>query len=178
MGDRTGLVEYALPLSENAAEGATPRTFQVPCFFGLMHAGFGHLWRWVRGLTISLRENDTAEVFVAGSMYAAFDPNTTAGLIKVAEMPKDSGYIKRLSTEGLCMVPTEVGGSASTYFPDNLYRDGAATVGLRVRAAGGYANSGASAGAFATSANRAATTTYANCSSPLCFFVDDPTIEA
>ena len=152
MGDRTGLVEYTLPLSHNAAENTAPRTFQVPCFFGLMHAGYGHLWRWVRGLTISLRENNTAEVFVAGSMYAAFDPNTTAGLIKVAEMPKDSGYIKRISTEGLCMVPTEVGGSASTYFADYLYRNPATTVGLRVRAAGGSALNGAGAGAFATAA--------------------------
>ena len=178
MGDRTGLVEYTLPLSHNAAENTAPRTFQVPCFFGLMHAGYGHLWRWVRGLTISLRENDTAEVFVAGSMYAAFDPNTTAGLIKVAEMPKDAGYIKRISTEGLCMVPTEVGGSASTYFADYLYRNPVTTVGLRVRAAGGSANSGAFAGAFATYALSAASAAGADVSSPLCFFVDDPTIAA
>lgn len=179
MGDRTGLVEYSLPPSETAEDQDTPyKTFQVPCFLGLMHAGFGHLWRWVRGLTISLRENDTAEVFIAQSMAAAFDPNSTAGLLKVAEMPKTEGYIKRLSMEGLCCIPTEVGGSASTYFPDYLYRNAAATVGLRVRAAGGSAFNGASAGAFATYAGNAATSTGADCSSPLCFFVDDPTIEA
>lgn len=178
MGDRTGLVEYTLPLSHNAAENTAPRTFQVPCFFGLMHAGFGHLWRWVRGLTISLRENEPAEVFVAGSMYAEFNPNTTAGLIKVAEMPTAAGYIKRISAEGLCMIPTETGGSASTYFPDYLYRDAAATVGLRVRAAGGHASYGAPAGAFATNAYTAASDATADCSSPLCFFEDDPTIEA
>lgn len=40
-------------------------------------------------------------------------------------------------------------------------------VGLRVRAAGGNANNGANAGAFATNANNAASTTNANYSSPL-----------
>ena len=178
MGDRTGLVEYTLPLSHNAAENTAPRTFQVPCFFGLMHAGYGHLGRWVRGLTISLRKNDTAKVFVAGSMYAGFDPNTTAGLINVAEMSKDPGFIKCISTEGLCMIPTEVGGSASTYFADRLSRDLAVTVGLRVRAAGGFSDDIWGAGAFAATTNSAASAKGAYFSSPLCFFVDDPTIEA
>ena len=93
-------------------------------------------------------------------------------------MPKTEGYIKKLSTEGLCMIPTEVGGSASTYFPDYLYRNPADTVGLRVRAAGGRACNGATAGPFATGAYYTAALAYASCSSPLCVFVDDPTIEA
>lgn len=177
MGDRTGLVEYTLPQSHNAAKGTDPRTFQVPCFFGLMHAGFGHLWRWVRGLTISLGGNKPALIFVAGSMYAKFDPNTTVGLINVAEMSTEAGYIKCISAEGLCMIPTKTGGSASTYFPDYLYRE-YGTVGPRGRAAGGHASSGAVAGAFASYADYSSAGTYGSRTSPLCFFVDDPTIEA
>ena len=168
MGDRTGLVEYSIPASANAEDQTVPaRTFQVPCFFGLMHAGFGNLWRWVRGLIISLRENETAEVFVARSLYAGYDPNSTEGMIKVAEMPTTAGYIKRISMEGLCCIPTEVGGSSVTYFADWLYRNPPETVGLRVRAAGGSANNGTNAGPFATNTNNTATTANANYSSPL-----------
>ena len=178
MGDRTGLVEYTLPPSHNAAGNTVPLTFQVPCFFGLIHAGYGHLWRGVRGMTISLRNNDTAEVFVAGSMYATFDPNTTTGLIKVTEMSKDPGYIKRISTEGLCMVPTETGASTSTYFADYLYRVASTIVGLRVRTAGGHVTYGTKAGAFAAYMYTDYANSISTCSAPLCFFVDDPTIEA
>ncbi|MCM1380253.1 MAG: hypothetical protein NC190_09165, partial [Bacteroides sp.] len=149
MGDGTGVVEYHLP-AENTAENqeAPFMTFQVPCFFGLMHAGYGHLWRWVRGLTVSQTAGEKTEVYVAKSMAEAFNPNSVEGLLKVAECPQKEGYIKRVSTEGLCMMPTEVGGSASTFFPDYFYTNGATQTGLRVRAAGGNANNGTNAGAF------------------------------
>lgn len=178
MGDRRGLVEYSLPPSEGAEEQETPyRTFEVPCFYGLMHAGYGHLWRWVRGLIVSMRENDTGEVFVAGSMYATFDPNTTDGLIKVAEMPKDGGYIKRVSTNGLCMIPTEVGGSTATYFADRFYRNSSTDEALRVNSTGGTAYDGANAGVFAIHVGNKASSGGELYSSPLCFFLDDPMIE-
>lgn len=74
-------------------------------------------------------------------------------------------------------MPTEVGGSASTYWPDNFYTNGATQSGLRVRAAGGRANSGASAGAFAATADGTAAYAGVYFSSPLCFFVEDPIIE-
>lgn len=48
-------------------------------------------------------------------------------------------------------------------------------VGLRVRAAGGNANNGTNAGAFAVNANHAATFAYANYSSPLYRLVNKET---
>lgn len=81
-------------------------------------------------------------------------------------------------TKGLCMMPTAVGGSASTYYPDYFYTNGATQTGLRVRAAGGSAYYGTYAGAFYATAYRTATYANAGYSSPLCVFVDDPTIEA
>ena len=115
---------------------------------------------------------------MAPSMYAVFNPNSVEGLLKVAECPQAEGYIKRVSTNGLCMMPTAVGGSASTYYPDYFYTNGATQTGLRVRAAGGGADSGTLAGAFNANASTPATTAAAGYSSPLCVFVDDPTIEA
>ncbi len=176
MGDRTGLVNYALPKSLNASEEVAATTFQVPCFFGLMHAGYGHLYRWVRGVTINLRENDTAEVFVADSMYAEFEPNTTTGLIKVAEMPMVEGYIKRISTEGLCMIPTEVGGGSISYFSDYLSREHISHYGFRTCSYGGLANNTSRAGVFALSTNYKDSQILTNFTAPLCFFVNDPII--
>ncbi|WP_336618224.1 hypothetical protein [Bacteroides acidifaciens] len=178
MGDGTGLVDYALPASEAAENQETPyKTFKVPVFFGLVHAGFGHLWRWTRGLTVSQEAGVKTEVYVAKSMYADFNPNSVEGLLKVAECPQKEGYIKRVSTNGLCMMPTEVGGSASTYYADYFYTNGASQTGLRVRAAGGSAYIGTIAGAFATLASHAATVASTYYSSPLCVFVDDPEID-
>ena len=181
MGDGTGLVEYGLPASEAAEDQAAPyKTFQVPVFFGLVHAGYGHLWRWTRGLTVSQEAGVKTEVYVAPSMYADFNPNSVEGLLKVAECPQAEGYIKRVSTKGLCMMPTAVGGSTSTYYADYFWTNGATQTGHRVRAAGGRASAGTDAGAFLAGAcaHHAATTADAHYSSPLCVFVDDPTIEA
>ena len=116
-------------------------------------------------------------MYVAQSMAAAFDPNSVAGLKKVAECPQKEGYIKRKSFEGLCAMPTEVGGSSATYYADYFYTNGATQTGLRVRAAGGSANNGAGAGAFYVHASYAASSANAYCSSPLCFFAEDPVIE-
>lgn len=175
MGDGTGLVTYSLPASESAGEKPY-KIFNVPVFFGLVHAGYGHLWRWVRGLIMSAGE-EKSEVYVAQSMAAAFDPNSVAGLKKVAECPQEGGYIKRTSFEGLCAMPTEVGGSSATYYADYFYTDAKTSKGLRVRAAGGHANNGASADAFYVNAYYAASYANANYSSPLCFFAEDPVIE-
>ena len=110
-------------------------------------------------------------------MFAAFDPSTVNDKIKVAECPQTEGYIKRISYQGLCCMPTEVGGSPTNNYPDYFYTNAKTSKGLRVRAAGGSANSGTSAGAFCTNAYRTAATADANCSSPLCYFEEDPIIE-
>ena len=178
MGDGTGLVEYSLPASEDAEDQETPyKTFKVPVFFGLVHAGYGHLWRWTRGLVVSQEAGVKTEVYVAKSMATAYDPNSVEGMKKVAECPQTEGYIKRVSTEGLCMMPTQVGGSGSTYYADYFYTNGASQTGLRVRAAGGNAHYGANAGAFCVFAHGAASIASAYYSSPLCVFAEDPVIE-
>ena len=171
-GDGVCLVDYNLP----NAEGGTFKSFKVPVFFGLMHAGYGSLWRWVRGLIMDAGE-EKSEVYVSRSMFAAFDPSTVSDKIKVAECPRTSGWIKRKSYNGLCCMPTEVGASPTTNYCDQFYTDAATSKGLRVRAAGGSADDGAYAGASCTLSNYAAATTGAGYSSPLCYFEEDPIIE-
>ena len=170
-GDGVCLVEYTLP----DASGGTYKTFNVPVFFGLVGAGFGHLYQWTRGLIMDAGEEKSL-VYVAPSMYADYDPNTVADKILVAECPRVSGYIKRKSYQGLCCIPTEVGGSATIRFADYFYTNADTSKGLRVRAAGGFADNGTLAGASCTNANRTSATAAASYSAPLCYFDEDPKI--
>lgn len=173
-GDGVCLVSYKLPQTDGA-EGDTYKEFKVPVFFGLVHAGFGSLWSWTRGVIMDAGEEKSL-VYVTPSMYADYDPNTVADKIMVAECPRVSGYIKRKSYQGLCCMPTEVGGSATIRFADYFYTNVDTSKGLRVRAAGGYANGGPTAGASYTYASNAATDAYAVYSAPLCYFEEDPVI--
>jgi hypothetical protein len=174
MGDGVGLVDYSV----TNADGVAVYQCKVPVFFGLVNAGFGNLWRWVRGLTVSQTAGEKTEVFVAKSMYAAFDPaNIGEGMRKTCECPQREGYIIKKSYEGLCCMPTSVGGSTATYYCDYFWTNAATQTGLRVRAAGGHVSSGANAGASYSTAGNAASTTAARYSSPLCFFEEDPQIE-
>lgn len=173
-GDGVCLVPYSLPQTEGAT-GEAYKTFNVPVFFGLVHAGFGHLWRWTRGLIMDAGEEKSL-VYVTPSMYADYDPATVEDKILVAECPRVEGYIKRKSYQGLCCMPTEVGGSATIRFADYFYTNANISKGLRVRAAGGGANYGANAGAFCVHAYCAASFASARCSSPLCYFEEDPII--
>lgn len=170
-GDGVCLVEYTLP----DASGGTYKTFNVPVFFGLVGAGFGHLYQWTRGLIMDAGEEKSL-VYVAPSMYADYDPNTVADKIMVAECPRVSGWIMRKSYKGLCCMPTAIGGSATVRYSDQFFTSADTSKGLRVRAAVGIANSGASAGASCTVAFNAASAAGAPYSAPLCYFDEDPKI--
>ena len=172
-GDGVCLVPYSLPQTDGA-EGEAYKTFNVPVFFGLVGAGFGHLWQWTRGIIMDA--GDKSLVYVTPSMYADYDPNTVADKILVAECPQKEGYIKRKSYQGLCCMPTEVGGTSTTRFGDYFGTNAATSKGLRVRAAGGSANYGTTAGASCTYAHYAAASAYAHYSAPLCYFEEDPVI--
>lgn len=171
MGDGTGVVNYDVPKTDGTVHYAAP----VPVFFGLVHAGFGHLWAGIRGLVIDAGETETA-AYVAPSMYAEFDDSKVEGLLLAAKLPRVSGSIKRLSMNLLCALPTEVGGSSVTYFADYFYTNVDSSKGLRVRLAGGYSLNGTHAGASCTNSAHAATGALAYLSAALCFFTEDPVI--
>ena len=174
-GDGVCIVEYKLPQT-NGVSGDTYKTFNVPVFFGLVGAGFGNLWQWVRGLIMNAGEEQSL-VYVAPSMYAAYDPNIVTDKIMVAECPRASGWIMRKSYKGLCCMPTEIGGSPTLRYSDQFYTSAETSKGLRVRAAGGLASYGSAAGASCAAAHYSATHASASCSAPLCYFEEDPLIE-
>ena len=172
-GDDVCLIPYSLPQTEGT-EGEAYKTFNVPVFFGLVGADFGHLFQWVRGLIVD--PGDKSLVYVTPSMYADYNYTTVADKILVAECTRVSGYIKRKSYKGLCCMPTEVGGSETIRFADYFDKSDAAVKGLRVRAAGGNATSGAGAGASYTSVYFMTANGSKNYSAPLCYFEEDPII--
>ena len=173
-GDGVCLVPYSLPQTDGA-EGEAYHTFNVPVFFGLVGAGFGNLYQWTRGLIMDAGEEKSL-VYVTPSMYADYDPNTVADKILVAECPRVSGYIKRKSYQGLCCMPTEVGGSASMRFADLFYTDVNTSKGLRVREAGGRSINSQEAGASCTYTTYSDMVETQNHSAPLCYFEEDPVI--
>ncbi|GAB6394619.1 MAG: hypothetical protein MdMp024_0931 [Bacteroidales bacterium] len=168
LGDGSGEVSYDIP----DAEGGVFKTVKVPVFLGLKHP-FGYIWKFVRGL-IDKVGAEKSEVYVAPSLYAGYNDASIANLIKVAECPRASGYIKKKSYYLLNAMPTEVGGSGATYFCDNFWESSASTQGLLIRLAGGRSNHGTEAGVFGTSSNFSASWLDAAVSSPLCFFEEDP----
>lgn len=169
-GDGVGVVEYSV----TKADGTSVYVAPVPVFFGLVNP-FGHVWGVVGGLVFDVGETKSP-AYVAPSMYAPFSWTDTTGMLLAGELPRAEGYIKKYSTHLLCCLPTEVGATSATYFSDYFYTNWQSSKGFRVRLVGGSSNNGASAGAFVTHAFNAATDTYANVSSPLCFFEADPVI--
>ena len=174
-GDGVCLVPYSLPQT-NGVGGDTYKTFNLPVFFGLVGAGFGNLWQWVRGLIMNAGEEQSL-VYVSPSMYVAYDPNIVTDKIMVAECPRASGWIMRKSYKGLCCMPTAIGGSTNIRYSDYFYTNAETSKGLRVRAAGGSAYHGTGAGASCAHASNTATYANAFCSSPLCYFEEDPLID-
>ena len=173
-GDGVCLVPYSLPQT-NGVGGDTYKTFNLPVFFGLVGAGYGHLWQWTRGLIMNAGEEQSL-VYVAPSMYAAYDPSIVTDKIMVAECPRASGWIMRKSYKGLCCMPTAIGGSTNLRYSDKFYTNAETSKGLRVRAAGGNAAFGTNAGASCADATAADADAYALYSAPLCYFEEDPVI--
>jgi hypothetical protein len=168
LGDACGEVGYDV-LKE---DGTVYKTVKVPVFFGLKHP-FGHIWKFVRGLIVDVGEVKS-EVYVAPSLYQGYNDASTAGLLKVSETPRASGYIIKKSWNLLNALPTQAGGSNITYYCDCFWESSASSKGLRVRLSGATAGNATNAGTFASNTNNAASHTSTALSVPLCYFEEDP----
>ena len=171
MGDGVGEAQYAV-LNE---DGSTRYDAKIPVFFGLKNL-YGNLWTGVRGL-ITDAGPEVSSVYVAPSLYAGYDNNSVAGMIKASETYRSESYIKKISMNKLCGMPTEGGATAATHYCDYHYVNHNSSQGLRCRLAGGSAYLGAAAGAFVSISNRAVADSYASISGALCFFEEDPVMQ-
>lgn len=169
-GDACGSFVYNVPKNDGSTYYAAP----VPIFFGLKNP-FGHLWTRVSGLIINVGSSVT-EGYVAPSLYNGYNTGSLSGMLKATELPRESGYIKRLSMNRFCGLPTMVGGSSSTYFCDQFYTN-IESQGLRIRDAGGYSDNGSTAGSHYSRSIITASYAHSNSSVPLCYFREDPLID-
>jgi len=147
-GNFTGVKDLVIPetvVSETVT--VTTKTFKVPRWRGFDNP-FGDIWTNLDGIILERTEaNQPSSVYTTTDTSAFGDDNTAKGKMTVAgtEVASD-GYIKAfdLGEKGE-IIPSAVGGSATTYMCDYHYCNASSTA-LRTLFVGGYASAGGNAG--------------------------------
>lgn len=169
LGNRTGVVEFTMPTEYDST---TTTKVSVPSYRGIENP-FGHLWSWTDGCKCEIQsEADGAKSkFYVCEDPAKFQDSNYNDYELRGELPRKEGYVKRMMIgEHGENMPTEVGGSSTTYFADYFYTNiPASGVAMRGVLFGGSAIDGALAGLSAAHTHNAAATTNANVGSRLCF---------
>lgn len=169
LGNRTGVIEFTMP--DEYDTGVVTKV-SVPSYRGIENP-FGHLLSWTDGCKCEIQsEADGAKSkFYVCDAPAKFQDSSYNDYDLRGELPRKEGYVKRLMVgEHGENMPTEVGGSSTTYFADYFYTN-IPTSGADMRGVlfGGHANSSANAGLACAYATTAASATTALFGSRLCF---------
>lgn len=148
IGNFTGIKELVIPETVVDESTTVPtKTFKVPRWRGFDNP-FGDIWTNLDGIILErTAANQPSSVYTTSNPSAFGDDNTAKGKMTVAgkEIASD-GYTKDfdLGSKGE-IIPSVVGGSATTYMCDYHWCNTASTS-LRTLIVGGGANSGGSAG--------------------------------
>lgn len=172
-GNATGIKDYSVT---NEA-GTVFKTFSVPRYRGIENP-FGHIWKWTDGINIRISPTEAnggdglSKVFVCNDP-SKFSDTSYTGYVHVGNEARNEGYVKAIIFgEWGDIMPTTVGGGATSWFCDYHYTNIPTTETLRGVLVGGYAPDGAYAGfAYAFSID-APSNTYAYFGSRLCFLPD------
>lgn len=169
LGNRTGVVEFTMP---NEYDSTTTTKVSVPSYRGIENP-FGHLWSWTDGCKCEIQSetNGAKSKFYVCEDPAKYQDSNYDNYELRGELPRKEGYVKRMMIgEYGENIPTEVGGSSTTYFADYFYTNiPASGASMRGVLFGGNASHGAYAGLSYASTANAATNTGANVGSRLCF---------
>ena len=147
-GNFTGIKDLVIPETvENESTTVATKTFKVPRWRGFDNP-FGDIWTNLDGIILErTAANQPSSVYTTTDTSAFGDDNTAKGKMTVAgtEVASD-GYIKAfdLGEKGE-IIPSAVGGSATTYMCDYHYCNASSTA-LRTLVVGGHAAYGGSAG--------------------------------
>lgn len=147
-GNFTGVKDLVIPetvVSETVT--VATKTFKVPRWRGFDNP-FGDIWTNLDGIILErTAANQPSSVYTTTDTSAFGDDNTAKGKMTVAgtEVASD-GYIKAfdLGEKGE-IIPSAVGGSATTYMCDYHYCNASSTA-LRTLVVGGHADYGGAAG--------------------------------
>ena len=148
IGNFTGIKELVIPETVVDESTTVPtKTFKVPRWRGFDNP-FGDIWTNLDGIILErTAANQPSSVYTTSNPSAFGDDNTAKGKMTVAgkEIASD-GYTKDfdLGSKGE-IIPSVVGGSATTYMCDYHWCNTASTS-LRTLFVGGYANAGGYAG--------------------------------
>lgn len=148
IGNFTGIKELVIPETVVDESTTVPtKTFKVPRWRGFDNP-FGDIWTNLDGIILErTAANQPSSVYTTSNPSAFGDDNTAKGKMTVAgkEIASD-GYTKDfdLGSKGE-IIPSVVGGSATTYMCDYHWCDAASTS-LRTLLVGGNAANGSSAG--------------------------------
>ena len=148
IGNFTGIKELVIPETVVDESTTVPtKTFKVPRWRGFDNP-FGDIWTNLDGIILErTAANQPSSVYTTSNPSAFGDDNTAKGKMTVAgkEIASD-GYTKDfdLGSKGE-IIPSVVGGSATTYMCDYHWCNAASTS-LRTLVVGGSAANGGSAG--------------------------------
>ena len=148
IGNFTGIKELVIPETVVDESTTVPtKTFKVPRWRGFDNP-FGDIWTNLDGIILErTAANQPSSVYTTSNPSAFGDDNTAKGKMTVAgkEIASD-GYTKDfdLGSKGE-IIPSVVGGSATTYMCDYHWCNAASTS-LRTLLVGGYTDDGSAAG--------------------------------
>lgn len=148
IGNFTGIKELVIPETVVDESTTVPtKTFKVPRWRGFDNP-FGDIWTNLDGIILErTAANQPSSVYTTSNPSAFGDDNTAKGKMTVAgkEIASD-GYTKDfdLGSKGE-IIPSVVGGSATTYMCDYHWCNAASTS-LRTLFVGGHADNGGGAG--------------------------------
>lgn len=148
IGNFTGVKDLVIPETViNESTTVASKTFKVPRWRGFDNP-FGDIWTNLDGIILErTAANQPSSVYTTTDPTAFGDDNTAKGKMTVAgtEIASD-GWIKDYDLgETGEIIPSVVGGSATTYMCDYHYCNASSTA-LRTLIVGGYANNGGNAG--------------------------------
>ena len=148
IGNFTGVKDLVIPETViNESTTVASKTFKVPRWRGFDNP-FGDIWTNLDGIILErTAANQPSSVYTTTDPTAFGDDNTAKGKMTVAgtEIASD-GWIKDYDLgETGEIIPSVVGGSATTYMCDYHYCNASSTA-LRTLFVGGHADNGGTAG--------------------------------
>lgn len=152
------------------ASGGTHATLMANRYRGIENP-FGHIWKYTDGANIQVTTGDAGlSILWTTDDPSNFSDTSYTGYDKKGNICRTNGYAKKmLLGEDGDIVPTEVGGSSSTYWCDYYYTNTSANR-MQVVLVGGSADGGSHAGLADVTANAAPSAATRGFGSRLCFF--------
>lgn len=151
------------------ASGGTHATLMANRYRGIENP-FGHIWKYTDGVNIQVTTGDAGlSILWTTDDPSNFSDTSYTGYDKKGNICRTNGYVKKmLLGEDGDIVPTEVGGSSSTYWCD--YYTYTSANRMQVVLVGGYAGNGSCAGLAGVYASAAPSAAARYVGSRLCFF--------